>query len=157
MGPDGLPISDYEQEAAYIRNNPAEFADFSIPWSIDFSYSFTYSRPYSTTSGWLSGVVNQSTNFNASLNLTPKWKLGANGSYNISTKQLGMLSAYLSRSTLLANGDKCFSCWVIPLFSISISPRSPLLRDLKVNRTRSLLICKTISGCRVSLFSFVEK
>ena len=140
VGADGLPIADYEQEAAYVRNNPAEFADFSIPWSIDFSYTFIYTRQYSSTSGWLPGNFNQNATFNASLNLTPKWKLGSNGSYNITTKQLGMLSAYLSRD---------MHCWQMAInvspvglyrfFSISLSPRSPILRDLKVNRTRSFI------------------
>lgn len=105
-----MPIADYEQEAAYVRNNPAEFADFSIPWSIDFSYTFIYTRQYSSTSGWLPGNFNQNATFNASLNLTPKWKLGSNGSYNITTKQLGMLSAYLSRD---------MHCWQM---AINVSP-----------------------------------
>ena len=28
----GMPLNEYETEAAYISNNPAEYADFSIPW-----------------------------------------------------------------------------------------------------------------------------
>jgi hypothetical protein len=35
----GMPLDEYQTEAAYINNNPAEFADFSIPWSFNFSYS----------------------------------------------------------------------------------------------------------------------
>lgn len=132
-----LPLTEYQQDAAYIRNNPGEFADFSIPWTIDFGYSFTLSRQRLANSKVLS-TPSQNVNFNASVNLTPKWKIGGNGSYNITQNDLGQLSMYLSRD---------MHCWqmninVSPVgrfrsFNISISPKSSILRDLKVNRTRS--------------------
>ena len=132
-----LPLTEYQQDAAYVRNNPGEFADFSIPWTIDFGYSFTLSRQRLANSEILS-TPSQNVNFNASVNLTPKWKIGGNGSYNITQKDLGQLSMYLSRD---------MHCWqmninVSPVgrfrsFNISISPKSSILRDLKVNRTRS--------------------
>ncbi len=139
--PDGydpnVPLDEYQQEAQYIRNNPGEFADFSIPWTIDFGYSFTLNR-FRIANGNVTTQSSQNVNFNASVNLTPKWKLGGTGNYSISAKELGLLSMYLSRD---------LHCWqmninVSPVgryrsFNISISPKSPILRDLKVNRTRS--------------------
>jgi LPS-assembly protein len=126
---------EYQREAAYIQNNPAEFADFEIPWNIDLSYTFTFTKSYVPNT---KNTINQAVTFNASANLTPKWKIGGNGSYDFSTKQLGLLSMYLSRD---------LHCWqmainITPIgrarsFSINISPKSPILRDLKINRTRS--------------------
>jgi len=133
----GLPLDEYEQEAAYIRNNPGEFANFNIPWSISLSYSLslTKQRKYDYTG--METFISQNVNWNGTLNLTPKWQLGMNAYYNITTKELGSLSMYLSRE---------MHCWQMAInispvgkyrfFNISISPKSGLLRDLKVNRTR---------------------
>jgi hypothetical protein len=134
----GMPMDELQQEAAYIQNNPSEFADFSIPWSVSLSYSLRFSRyksfnnpkSYETT-------FNQDVNWNGDVNLTPKWKIGMSGSYNISKKELGLLSMNLSRD---------LHCWQMSIaispvgrykfFTINISPKSNLLRDIKVNRTR---------------------
>lgn len=133
----GMPLNEYQQEAAYISNNPAEFANFNIPWSISFTYAFNYNRIANGYGTGYKGSVSQSVNWTGSLNLTPKWQIGLNGSYNISDKQLGMLSMYLTRE---------MHCWQIAInmspvgpyrsFSINISPKSAILRDLKINRTR---------------------
>ncbi len=134
----GMPLDEYQQEAAYINAHPAEFADFSIPWSVDFSYSLRLTRIRSSTiPGKFDNNLNQDVNFNNSINLTPKWKIGVNGSYNITQQKVGMLSMYLSRD---------LHCWQMSIsispvgitrfFTINISPKSPLLRDIKVNRTR---------------------
>ncbi len=129
----GLPLNEYDQELAYINNNPGEFADFSIPWSVNFTYTLNYSHPAGQRKS-----VTQDASFNGDLNLTPKWKVGMNGSYNITNKELGLLSMYLSRE---------MHCWQMSInispvgtyryFNISISPKSGLLRDLKINRTRA--------------------
>lgn len=134
---DGLPVDDYQREAAYIQNNPGEFVDFSIPWSIDFSYSLGFDRQYYTNTKNSTVNFRQDVNFNTSVNLTPKWKLGVNGSFNITQKELGLITMYLSRE---------MHCWQMSInisrsdysryFTINISPKSPMLRDLKVNRTR---------------------
>jgi hypothetical protein len=76
-------------------------------------------------------------NFNGSLNITPKWNMAVNGYYDFTTSKLQMFSMNLSRE---------MHCWqmsisVTPVglyryFSVSVNPKSGLLRDLKVNRTR---------------------
>ena len=133
----GMPLNEYEQEAAYIRNNPAEFANFNIPWSISLQYAFNYNRvPNGFGTGYVKSFT-QSVTWSGTLNLTSKWQIGLNGSYNISLKELGLISMTLSRE---------MHCWQMGIsmqytklnrsFSINISPKSGLLRDLKVNRTR---------------------
>jgi LPS-assembly protein len=134
----GVSQDEYQQEAAYIRSNPAEFADFEIPWNIDLSYSLSITKGFDPTIAGFKTTSNQGVTFNASANLTPKWKIGANGTYDITTKELGVLSMYLTRD---------LHCWQMAInispvgrsrfFSINISPKSPILRDLKINRTRS--------------------
>ncbi|MBK8608572.1 MAG: LPS-assembly protein LptD [Chitinophagaceae bacterium] len=133
----GLPLNEYEQEAAYISNNPGEFANFNIPWSISFTYSLNYNRVPNGLGTGYKGSVTQNTSWTGSLNLTPKWQIGINGSYNITEKEIGMISMYLTRE---------MHCWQMAInispvgryrsFNISISPKSGLLRDLKINRTR---------------------
>ncbi len=71
------------------------------------------------------------------MNLTPRWKIGMTGYYNITRKEVGTVSMYLSRE---------MHCWQMSVnispvgrfrfFTINISPKSSMLRDLKVNRTR---------------------
>jgi hypothetical protein len=63
-----------------------------------------------------------------------------NGFFNITEAELGTLSMFLSRE---------MHCWQMAInispvgkfkfFNISISPKASLLRDLKVNRTRSFV------------------
>lgn len=133
-----MPLDEFQQEAVYMNNNPGEFVDFSIPWSIDFSYSLRFSRTRSFVNpGKFDKTVSQDVNWNNSVNLTPKWKIGINGSYNITQKEIGVLSMYLSRD---------LHCWQMAInmapvgryrfFTITINPKSPMLRDIKVNRTR---------------------
>ena len=132
----GLPLNEYQQEAAYINNNPAEFANFNIPWSLSFSYGLNYQR-IRNISGGFKGEISQSVNWTGSLNLTAKWQIGMNSSYNITTGELGMVSIYLTRE---------MHCWQMAInaspvgkyryFNVSISPKSSILRDLKINRTR---------------------
>jgi hypothetical protein len=133
----GMPLNELQQEAAYISNNPGEFANFNIPWSISFQYAFNYNRVPNGFGTGYKGQVTQNISWTGSLNLTPKWQIGINGSYNISLKELGVVSMYLTRE---------MHCWQMAInispvgryrsFNISISPKSGLLRDLKINRTR---------------------
>ncbi len=133
----GMPYDEYQQEAAYISKNPGEFANFNIPWSISFSYSLTYSRIRRSDYSGYTGDINQNVNWNGTLNLTSKWQLGINGYFNITTKELGSLSMYLTRE---------MHCWQMAInispvgryrfFNITINPKSGILRDLKINRTR---------------------
>jgi hypothetical protein len=131
-------MDEFQQEAAYVQNNPGEFANFNIPWSIDFSYSLRLNRArIPNKPGEFKKTISQDVTFNGDLNLTPKWKIGLSGSYNITLKELGLLSMNFSRD---------LHCWqmfiaVSPIgrykfFTLNISPKSNMLRDLKVNRTR---------------------
>ena len=133
----GYTPDEYNSELAYISDNPGQFADFNIPWSVNFSYSLSFSKIFVPNQGFRTDYT-QNTNFGGTLNLTPKWQMGVNGYYNISLGQLNTISLSISRD---------MHCWQMSInvspvgkyrfFSINISPKSPLLRDIKVNKTSS--------------------
>jgi len=136
--PAGYTNDEYQNELAYIRNNPGEFADFNIPWSVNLSYALTFSKFFKPDYSGFQNTFTQSVNIGGTLNLSPKWQMGVNSSYNISNHQLGMMAVSISRE---------MHCWQMSInvspvgryrfYSINISPKSGLLRDLKINRTRS--------------------
>ncbi|HMG81693.1 MAG TPA: putative LPS assembly protein LptD [Ferruginibacter sp.] len=141
----GLPLNDYQQEAAFVSNNPASYTDFSVPWTLGLQYSFGMSRVTSTgyVNNYFSYVtqynITQYVNFNATVALTNKWQTGITGNYDIANKQLGVISLTFARD---------MHCWQMAIsvsnsainrmFSISISPKASILSDLKINRTRSV-------------------
>ncbi len=128
---------EYENELNSIRNNPAEYADFSIPWSVNFSYALNFSRELKPDYSGFFTRFQQNVNLGGSIRLSPKWQTSLNGSFNITEKELGLISVSISRE---------MHCWQMSInlspvgryrfFSINISPKSGLLRDLKINRTR---------------------
>ncbi len=132
---------EQQRQIQYARANPAEFVDFNIPWSINVSYSLSFSKN-SLPTGF--GGITYTTSIISSLNvggefsLTPKWKAGGNGSFDFNAGKIQMFTMYLTRE---------MHCWqlainVTPIgpwrsFSIILNPKSGMLRDLKINRTRS--------------------
>jgi hypothetical protein len=127
----------YNSDLAYIRNNPGEFADFNIPWSVNLSFALSYLKTFDVRKQDFVGTLTQNLNFGGTLNITPKWQMGVQGYLNLSEGKVEPLSMSISRD---------LHCWqmsvsITPLglyryYSINISPKSPILRDLKVNRTR---------------------
>jgi LPS-assembly protein len=132
-----LTLDEQYAQMEYIRQNPAEFADFNIPWSITMSYSLSFSRDFKADYSGYETRINSNFNFNGDFNLTPKWKMGMNGYYDFKSSSISALSMFLSRE---------MHCWQLSInvtpvglyrsFNISINPKSGLLRDLKVNRSR---------------------
>ncbi|MEQ1677657.1 MAG: putative LPS assembly protein LptD [Chitinophagaceae bacterium] len=131
-------IADQQRLLQYMQQNPSEFVDFNISWQIGINYSLTFfNQPKADYSGF-ENKFNSGFNFNGSFNLTDKWKLSGSGSYDFDTKKIEYV-------TLSINRD--MHCWqmsinVIPVgytrsFNFSISPKAPILQDLKINRTRN--------------------
>lgn len=130
-------FDDQSRELNAIQNNPGEFVDFNIPWSLNLSYSLNLTRMLKLDYSGFETMVTQSINFNGDFNLTEKWKVQANGTFDIQTGTLQYLTTSISRD---------LHCWqlainVTPIgpirsFNISISPKSGLLRDLRINRSR---------------------
>ncbi len=125
------------REMNAVQNNPDEFADFNIPWSLNLAYSLQLNRQLKRDYSGFETILTQSINFNGDFNLTEKWKVQASGTFDIQTKKLQYLTTSISRD---------LHCWqlainVTPIgiyrsFNVTINPKSGLLRDLRINRTR---------------------
>ncbi len=130
-------LADQQMLADYMRQNPAEFVDFNINWSVNLSYSLTLNRRLKQDYSGYTSEVYSSVSFNNSFNLTPKWNFSTQGFYDFNTKQITMFTMNIARE---------MHCWqmsigVTPIgsykfFNISLSPKSGILRDLRINRTR---------------------
>ncbi|NCU03005.1 MAG: LPS-assembly protein LptD [Chitinophagaceae bacterium] len=130
-------LDEQSRELNAIQRNSNEFADFNIPWSLNLSYSLNLTRQLKRDYSGFETMVTQSINFNGDFNLTEKWKFQASGTFDIQTKTLQYLTTSVSRD---------LHCWQMAInvtpfgiyrsFSISINPKSNLLRDLRINRSR---------------------
>jgi hypothetical protein len=139
-----LPVDPFmtpdeqQRQLQFARANPAEFTDFNIPWTLSLSYSFNFTRLLKPDFSGFETQTFSSVNFNGDFSLTPKWKLGGNGYYDFSTGKLQQLAMFITRE---------MHCWqlsinVTPIglyrsFNIMFSPKSGILRDLKINRSRT--------------------
>ena len=137
-----IPMTAEEQQAEldYIRQNPAEFADFNVSWSVNVSFAFSFTNsfvPTPTGSRYVTQIAS-SLIMNGDFNLTEKWKMGYNIYYDIKNRTLNNLTTFLSRD---------MHCWQLSInvtpvgyyrsFNITINPKSSILRDLHINRTRT--------------------
>jgi hypothetical protein len=129
---------EQQRQLQYVKANPAEYTDFNIPWSLSFSYSFQFSRVMKPDYSGFTLQTYSSLNFNGDFSLTPKWKIGGTGYVDVAKMNIQQLSMFITRE---------MHCWqmainVTPIglyrsFSITINPKSGILRDLKINRSRT--------------------
>jgi LPS-assembly protein len=130
-------MGDQQRLMEYMQQNPSEFVDFNIDWNLGLSYSLLLTSIRKTDFSGFTSQITQGITFNGGFNLTPKWKITGNGSYDISTSKIQYLALSINRE---------MHCWqlsinVVPVgftrsFNFSISPKSSLLQDLKINRSR---------------------
>lgn len=138
QGQPPLTMEEQMSQLEYARANPAEFADFNVPWSLNISYSLNFYRRFKPDYSGFETEINSNANIGGDFNLTPRWKMGVNSYYDFKTSKIQMLTMFISRE---------MHCWqmsinVTPVglyrsFNITISPKSGILRDLRINRTRS--------------------
>jgi hypothetical protein len=130
-------IGDQRQLLEYMRQNPAEFVDFNVPWQVSFGYSLSFSTRLKPDLKTFEKDFNSNLNFNGSFSLTPKWNFSVNGYYDFDSHKLQTFQMSINRE---------MHCWqlsinVTPIglyrsFNFSISPKASVLQDLKINRTR---------------------
>jgi LPS-assembly protein len=133
-------VSPDEQQRLldYVRNNPAEFTDFDIPWSIQTSFSLNFFRYFETLDHKWKTQTSANVFLNGDFSLSPKWKIGGNSYFDFRTKKIQSLSMFITRD---------MHCWQMAInitpvglyksFNITLNPKSGLLRDLRINRTRA--------------------
>lgn len=130
-------IADQQRLLDYMRKNPSEFVDFNIPWSVSLSLSVSYFERLKSDYSGFEKDFTSNLNFNGSFNLTPKWNFTTSGYFDFDTRKLQTFQMGIARD---------MHCWqmsinVTPIglyrfFSISISPKSSVLQDLRINRMR---------------------
>ncbi|HEY4062156.1 MAG TPA: putative LPS assembly protein LptD [Puia sp.] len=136
---DQIPMTMEEQQAQlnYIRSNPAQFADFNIPWSLNLALAFNFTNSEKPDYTGFQTMITSSLNYSGDFNLTDKWKINLSGYYDLKAEQMQSLTLGISRD---------LHCWqmsinVTPVgythyFNITISPKSGILQDLRINRTK---------------------
>lgn len=130
-------MDEQMMQLEYVRQNPAEFVDFDVPWSLSISYSLNFSRQFRRDYSGFKTDIYSSLNMNGDFSLTPKWKVGMNGYYDFKTAKIQSITTFITRE---------MHCWQLSInvtpvglyrsFNITVNPKSGLLRDLKINRTR---------------------
>jgi hypothetical protein len=111
--------------------------DFNIPWSVNISYSLSFSNQLQPDYTYKTRLTS-SMNFNGDFSLTEKWKVGANGYVDVTNFKIPSFTMYITREMhcwQMAINVTPFGLW--PSFNISLYPKSGMLRDLKINRTRT--------------------
>ena len=131
-------LIDQQNLLDYMRQNPAEFVDFNIPWSLNTGLSLSFYERMKTDYSGFEKKFSSNINFGGNFLLSPKWNFSANGYYDLDTRKLQMFTMNISRD---------MHCWQMALsitpvglyrfFSININPKSSMLQDLKINRTRT--------------------
>jgi lipopolysaccharide assembly outer membrane protein LptD (OstA) len=134
---DPLLAADVQSQLEYMQRNPADFVDFNIPWSISLGLSVFFSERLKQDYSGFEKEFSSNLNFNGSFSLTPKWNFSVNGYYDFDTRNLQTFTMSIARE---------MHCWqmsinVTPVgpyrfFNISINPKSGILQDLRINRTR---------------------
>ena len=129
---------EQQRQLQFVRANPAEFTDFNIPWNLSLSYSLNFTRQLKSDYSKFETITTSSLYFNGDFSLTDKWKLGGTGYYDVTSGAVQQLSMFITRE---------MHCWqlainVTPIglyrsFNITINPKSGILRDLKINRSRT--------------------
>jgi hypothetical protein len=129
---------EQQRQLQYVRANPAEFTDFDIPWTLNVSYSLQFSRMMKSDFSGFKTQTFSTLNFNGDFSLSPKWKIGGTGYIDVARANIQQLSMFITRE---------MHCWQLAInvtpvgiyksFSISVNPKSGILRDLRINRSRT--------------------
>lgn len=123
-----------QADKEYLLKHPDTYIDFSIPWNLRLSYNITYSKTVGPA------AVIQSANFSGDVSLSEKWKVTYSAGYDFVHNAITQTSLGLNRD---------LHCWQMSLnwipfgkfqsYTFNIGIKSALLKDLKLNRTRSFV------------------
>ena len=132
-----LTPDEQMQQLNYVRQNPAEFVDFNIPWNVQLSFSLNFYRTLSPNLRDYLTQINSNLSVNGDFSLTPKWKIGGSTYFDFKTAKIQTLTMFITRE---------MHCWQLAInvtpvglyrsFNITLNPKSGILRDLKINRSR---------------------
>lgn len=122
-----------ETEKKYLLDNPDAYIDFDIPWNLRLSYNIDYAHGVNSKP-----TVTQAMRFDGDFSITKQWKVVFNSGYDFQQNELTQTLITVARD---------LHCWQVNLswvpfgkyqsYSFYIGIKSSLLKDLKVNKTRS--------------------
>ncbi len=120
---------EYDAVGGAVGGN---YVDFEIPWSLNANYSWNFSKPQFVK------TISHSISLNGDISLTPKWKIGANTTYDIEAREFSATNISIFRD---------LHCWemsfsVVPFgeyrnYSFTIRARSSILHDLKWDKRKT--------------------
>lgn len=128
----------YPQEQLFVDNYINRYVDFTIPWDLSFNYTMNYRKNYlpdneQTTT--FSNKVSGSFDFL----LTDNWKISGKTGYDFESNQINYTNISINRD---------LHCWQMSFnwspigtfkrYMFTISPKSSLLRDFKVEKKRTI-------------------
>lgn len=112
-----------------------DYIDFNIPWNFGFDYNFSYSG---ATRSYPKGRITQTLGLRGSMELTEKWHLRMNTNFDVMAREFSFTTF---------NVDRDLHCWqmsfsFVPFgfrksYSFTISARSSMLKDLKLEKRQS--------------------
>ncbi|HEY2726662.1 MAG TPA: LPS-assembly protein LptD, partial [Parafilimonas sp.] len=129
-----LTPDEQERQLQYVRENPADYVDFNIPWTLQLSYSLSFNRYLSPDLITFTKSFNTNINVNGTISLSPKWQLGGGFYFDFLTQKLQASSIFLTRD---------MHCWQMVIdvqvgqyksFTITLNPKAGILRDLHINK-----------------------
>lgn len=123
-----------QADKEFLLKHPDTYVDFSVPWNLRLSYNISYSRTIGPA------TVTQSANFSGDVSLSEKWKVTYSAGYDFVNRAFTMTTLGLARD---------LHCWQMNVnwvpfgkfqsYVFNIGIKSSLLKDLKLNRTRSFI------------------
>ncbi|TPE44676.1 putative LPS assembly protein LptD [Pontibacter mangrovi] len=109
-----------------------EYVDFKIPWTLNLNYSMSYNRSFGLRGD---RRLTQTMALDGSLNITEKWKVTYNATYDISNQNISYANVQIYRD---------LHCWDMSIgwvpfgmlrgYNLTINARSALLQDLKLTK-----------------------
>lgn len=117
------------------------YFDFNSPWNLSSTIDFSASQTKSKGKDTLVYRINLNL-INFDFNLTPKWKVAVSSGYDFTTKKITMTTIKILRD---------LHCWQLSFnytpisgvtgqtYLIELRPKSSMLQDLKLTRSRTVI------------------
>ncbi len=130
----------YPQQQLFADNYTGGYIDFSIPWDLRLNYNLGFNKTYSVATGELEQTTNvtNAVSGTATLGITDEWRVDLSTGYDFQLNELNYTRVNIFRD---------LHCWQMSFnwspvgdfknYMFSISPKSSLLQDLKVEKRRT--------------------
>lgn len=135
------------EEEEYIEDNALSLIDFKIPWTLNANYNLGFERKFDATAQRDTIALKNNIGFNGDVTFLKRFAMSVNSGYDLNNYRISNLTwqnFYKQFSTTTIGLHVDLHCWelsanLIPFgdrksWSIQLNIKSPLLKDLKVQR-----------------------